>query len=187
MALTKPTGAWTYEDLVSLPDDGRRYEIIDGELFELPSPTSAHALVIMALVRMLLPLLDALRGDVLVAPLDVFFGGANPVQPDLVIVLPEGPARIVTRGVAGAPDLLIEVLSPSNRPHDREIKRALYAAGGVREYWLVDPEARTLEILQLSGNRYQQASFSSGEGMATSPVLGQLPIPMQELFARIDA
>ncbi|MFN8678575.1 MAG: Uma2 family endonuclease [Thermomicrobiales bacterium] len=142
MALTKPAGTWAYADLTALPDDQIRYEIIDGELFEMLSPTLAHARAIMALIRLLPPLLDRLGGTLLTAPLDVFFAGANPVQPDLVALLPDSRARGVRRGVEGPPDLLIEVLNPSKRAHDLVRKRQLYARGGVREYWIVDPEQR---------------------------------------------
>ena len=118
MAQTKPAGTWTYEDLISLPEDGRRYEIIEGELYEMPSPGSAHAFVIATLIRLLIPLVENLGGRWCTAPIDVFLPGANPVQPDILVILPSGPAQIVPRGIEGAPDLVIEVLSLSNRGHD---------------------------------------------------------------------
>lgn len=186
MALTKPTGAWTYEDLASLPDDGHRYEIIEGELYEMSGPSFDHAAVVANLITMLIPMISGLRGRWFTAPLDVFFTGANPVQPDLLAVLPGWQGDTSKRGIEGAPDLVVEVLSPSNRQHDVVRKRALFAAGGVREYWIVDPEAGTLEILQLSGKRFQQADFCSGEAIAASPLLGPLPIPTAELFAGIE-
>ena len=109
MALTKPGGTWSYADLAALPDERARYEIIDGELFEMPSPTLAHARAVMALIRLLLPLLDRLGGTLFTAPLEVFFAGADPAQADLVALLPGSRARPVRRGVEGPPDLLIEV------------------------------------------------------------------------------
>ena len=187
MAQTKPAGTWTYEDLFSLPDDGRRYEIIEGELYEMPSPSSAHAFVIAALIRLLMPLADNLGGQWCTAPIDVFFPGANPVQPDILVILPGGPARIVPRGIEGAPELLVEVLSPSNRGHDLLTKRALYARAGVREYWLVDPEARTIEILALDGDAFHLTVTASGDETPISPLFGPLPITVGDLFAGIDA
>ena len=89
MAITKPAGSWTYDDLFSLPNDGRRYEIIEGELCEMPSPTSAHGVTIRNLMFLLGPVIDVLRGWLLTAPLDVFFPGADPVQPDIVVLLPD--------------------------------------------------------------------------------------------------
>lgn len=186
MTLTKPAGTWTYEDLFSLPDDGQRYEIIDGELFEMPSPGSAHALIVAALIRVLMPLVEGLGGRWVTAPLDVFFAGANPVQPDFLAVLPSGPARIVTRGVEGPPDLIIEVISPSNRLHDVLTKRALYGRGGVREYWIVDPEARTIEILTLDRDALHLALSASGMDPLVSPLLGELPVLVDDLFPTIE-
>ncbi len=186
MALTKPPGAWTYDDLQALPDDGRRFEIIEGELYEMPSPTSPHALAIAALIRLLIPLMDKLGGTCLTAPLDVFFPGADPVQPDFMVILPDGDARIVTRGVEGAPDLVIEVLSPSNRVHDLLTKRALYARAGVREYWIVDPEARTLQMLGLDRDAFHEMVAASGTDHPVSPLFGPLPVAVNEIFPTID-
>ena len=144
MAITKPAGSWTYEDLFSLPDDGRRYEIIEGELYEMPAPNLVHATVVMNLIALLLPIVSSLDGRLFTAPLDVFFQGADPVQPDIVVILPGWSGNLPLRGPEGAPDLLIEVLSPANRGHDLLTKRALYARAGVREYWIVDPTNRTV-------------------------------------------
>ncbi len=187
MALTKPAGAWTYDDLFALPDDGKRYEIIEGELYEMPSPGSAHALTILKLILAIHPLIARLGGEVMTAPLDIFFIGANPVQPDLLAILPGGSSRIVPRGVEGPPDLIVEVLSPSNRGHDRLTKRALYARAGVREYWIADPEARTLEIFVLDRDAFHLAVAASGDERPVSPLLGLLPVAVAELFPTIDA
>lgn len=182
----KPAGTWTYEDLFDLPDDGTRYEIIEGELYEMPAPYLAHALAIANLISMLIPLVARLGGQWLTAPLDVFFQGANPVQPDIVVVLPGRSARFVKRGVEGPPDLLIEVLSPSNRVHDILTKRALYARGGVREYWIVDPDARTIEILTLDHDVRHQGTVSSGSDTPISSLFGPLPIEAGHLFGDLD-
>ena len=187
MAQTKPAGTWTYEDLFSLADDGRRYEIVEGELFEMPSPGSAHALVIAALIRLLMPLVENLGGRWCTAPIDVFFPGANPVQPDILAIVPGGPAEIVPRGIEGAPDLVIEVLSPSNRGHDLLTKRALYARAGVQEYWLVDPDARTIEILTLDRDAFHLAVTASRQETPESPLLGPLPTTADDLFAGVES
>ncbi|MBA3450430.1 MAG: Uma2 family endonuclease [Chloroflexia bacterium] len=187
MALTKPAGAWTYEDLVALPDDGHRYEIIEGELYEMPAPNMIHATVVANLIAMLIPLVTRLGGRWYTAPLDVFFQGADPVQPDIVVIFPGWSGNLPLRGVEGAPDLLIEVLSPSNRGHDLLTKRSLYARAGVREYWLVDPDARTLEILALDRDALHLVSSTSGKEIPESPLFGSLSVTVDVMFAGIDA
>jgi Uma2 family endonuclease len=94
---------------------------------------------------------------------------------------------LTQRGIEGAPDLLIEVLSPSNRGHDLLTKRALYARAGVREYWLVDPEVRTIEILTLDRDAFHLAVAASGDESPISPLLGPPPVTAADLFAGIDA
>ena len=185
MAVTRPIGTWTYEDLFALPDDGKRYEIIMGELFELPSPGLAHATVIANLISMLIPLVSKLGGLWRTGPLGVFFSDADPVLPDIIVLLPEGKARPTDRGVAGPPDLVVEVLTPSNRVHDLLRKRALYGLAGVREYWIVSPEARTLEILILDRDALQTVATASGADYVSSPLFGT-KFWLSEVFAGLD-
>ena len=107
MAITKPAGTWTYEDLFSLPDDGRRYEIIEGQLHEMPAPNLVHATVVMNLITLLLPIVSSPNGRLFTAPLDVFFQGADPVQPDIIVILPGWswePATARPRRRARSPD-----------------------------------------------------------------------------------
>ena len=186
MAITKPAGSWIYEDLFSLPDDGRRYEIIEGELCEMPSPTSAHGVTIRNLMFLLGPVIEMLRGWLLTAPLDVFFPGADPVQPDIVVLLPDSNASLVVRGIEGPPDLLVEVLSPSNRGPDLLTKHALYARAGVREYWIVDPMSRTIEVLTLDRDAFHTAQVAAGQDTVVSPLLGGMAFPLATVFARLD-
>ena len=121
----------------------------------------------------------------LTAPLDVF-EGADPVQPDIVVLLPESAASGAGRGVEGAPDLLIEVLSPSNRGHDVLTKRALYARAGVREYWIVDPESRVVEVLTLDRDAFHTVQRASGDDPVISSLLEEATIPAAVIFAGVD-
>ncbi|HEU5432313.1 MAG TPA: Uma2 family endonuclease [Thermomicrobiales bacterium] len=187
MALTKPApGHWRYEDLFDLPDDGRRYEIIEGELYEMPAPSWAHQTILYNLVLLLDPLIKAFGGMLRFAPLDTFFPGANPVQPDILVVLPDGGARPSQRGLEGQPDLVIEVISPSNRVHDLLTKRALYARAGVREYWLIDPDARRIDIHALDRDALHLVQSAAGDDVLISPLLTGAAIPAAAIFAGID-
>lgn len=187
MALTKPAGAWTYDDLFSLPDDGRRYEIIEGELYEMPAPNLNHATIVMNLISLLLPVVAALGGRMYTAALDVFFQGADPVQPDILAILPGWQGRLPQRGPEGAPDFVIEVLSPSNRGHDLLTKRALYARAGVREYWIVDPMSRTVEVLVLDRDAFHTVQTAAGDDSVVSSLLDGATFDLDAMFAGIDA
>jgi Uma2 family endonuclease len=185
MAVAKAAGTWTYEDLLALPEDGRRYEIIEGELYELPAPSLDHAMILANLVLLLGPLVRSLGGTFFFAPLDVFFQGADPVQPDILAILPGWGGELRSRGPEGAPDLVIEVLSPSNRGRDLLTKRALYGRAGVREYWIVDPAARSVEILTLHEDALHTAYASTGSGTITSPLLNSA-LALEAIFANVE-
>jgi len=187
MALTKPApGQWRYEDLLALPDDGRRYEIIEGELYEMPAPSWAHSTVVINVIALLLPMVRTLGGLLRTAPIDVFFPGADPVQPDIIVVLPDSEARPSKRGLEGRPDLVVEVISPSHRGHDLLTKRSLYAQAGVREYWLIDPDARRIDLLALERDALHLVRSATGDDIVISPLLAA-EIPAAAIFADIDA
>ncbi len=187
MALRRPERSWTYEDLAALPDDGKRYEIIEGELFELTGPNLRHAKVISNLFFFVGPVARAGGGEIFSAVFDVFFQGANPVEPDMVVVLPDADSRQVMRGVEGAPDLVVEVLSPSNRTHDLLTKRELYRRGGVREYWMVDPEDRSIEVVAFGGSGAGISRTFRGGDRVVSGALPALGFAAAEAFAGLDA
>jgi Uma2 family endonuclease len=129
---------------------------------------------------------QALGGRVVTAPLDVFFQGADPVQPDIVVLLPESAAVGAGRGVEGVPDFLIEVLSPSNRGHGLLTKRALYARAGVREYWIVDPASLSVELLTLDRDAFHTVQRASGDDAVISSLLGEAAFPLPAIFAGVD-
>lgn len=185
MATRQPEHYWTYEDLLDLPDDGRRYEIIEGVLYEMPAPNLDHASVIMNLIlNVFAPLVRSLGLCMFTAPVEVFLGEGNPVQPDLVILSPEHRHLRSARGVEGPPPLVVEVLSPSNPEHDRLVKRGLYARAGIPEYWIVSPEAAVIEVLTLDGDRYRTHARVAGDETLTSTVLPTLASPAEIAFAR---
>lgn len=184
MAMRRPEpGYWTYDDLKTLPDDGRRYEIVEGVLCEMTGPSSPHAVSVRNLIALLLPVFAALRMEWFTAPLDVFFSGANPVQPDLLAYFRGGATRRSLRGIEGPPDFVVEVLSPSTRGHDLLTKRTLYARAGVREYWLVDPEAQTIEVLALEGQGLQSILVAAGDEVVRSALFPDVAFPASAVFA----
>lgn len=156
--------------------------------YELPAANTDHAQIITNLmVYFFGPLIKALEIRLFTAPVDTFVRDGNPVQPDLLILLPEQRDLVAKRGVEGPPALVVEVLSPSNPEHDRITKRALYARAGVREYWLVSPEAATIEILVLAGDRYDVHARVGGDEPLTSPTLPALTGTAAQVFAGLGA
>jgi Uma2 family endonuclease len=180
----KPPGAWTYEDLFSLPED-KRYEIVEGALHEMPSPSVDHQTILLNLLFLLGPVIQRLQGRLFPSPLDVFFPGADPVQPDILVLLPGWRGTLEQRGPQGAPDMAIEILSPSNRNHDLLTKRALYGSAGVRECWIVDPERKTVDVLTLEGDALVTAQTASGDEAVVSPLLGGGSFPLPAIFANV--
>jgi Uma2 family endonuclease len=145
MAMPAHTLEWTADMARALPDDGSRYEVLDGELFVTPAPSLRHQFVIGRLFRILSDYADANRaGLVMLSPADIEFSPRRLVQPDLFVApcTEREPAswRDITRL-----ELAIEVLSPSTARADRHVKRRLYQSQGVPEYWVVDPDARLIE------------------------------------------
>ena len=184
MVLQRPQpGNWTYEDLLALPDDGKRYEIIAGELFEMTGPDGVHALAVRNLIDLLLPWFKVTSMEWFTAPLDVFFGAANPVQPDLVAFTRDGQWRLSRRGIDGVPTLVVEVLSPSTRGKDLVTKRALYQQSGVEEYWLVDPANGSVEVLALEQGFLRTFCRAEGDEPVRSRLFPDLAFPARAVFA----
>jgi Uma2 family endonuclease len=137
---------WTVDDLQGLPDDGQRYEVIDGELFVTPAPSFSHQRVLGILHRLIADYLDRERvGYVFFAPADVIFSSARGVQPDLFVVPGVGGRSPKSFGEVKRLLLAVEASSPSTARADRVVKRALYRDEGVPEFWIIDLDARTFE------------------------------------------
>ena len=180
---SKSAGGWTYEDLLQLPDDGKRYELVDGELYEMTVPNLKHQLLSIQLITLLLPHVTQGSGWILHTHTRVFLPGGRMVQPDLIVLLPGGKWSFIERGVEGAPDLVIEILSPSNPERDRIDKRRWYAEAGIREYWIVSPEAAIIEVLTLSDGAYVTHVRAGGDESVTSSVLTGLSFHASQAFA----
>ena len=180
--------AWTYSDLVALPEDQLRHELIDGEHIVSPSPNTGHQTISLNLVRLLLPYLDQHRpGELLYAPFDVKLSPFTVLVPDLVYFTTERFARVVNeKHATAAPDLVVEILSPGTRRRDKGRKRAVYDREGVREYWIVDPEARSITVLRRPGADAGLTDVTvltlAKDETLESPLFPGLQIPLREVF-----
>ncbi len=140
---------YTYQDYLTIPEDtSRRHEIVDGELFVTPAPRARHQQVVTNLARILGTLaVGHGLGEVFVGPITVHLHDEGVVEPDVLFVRGDRLGIVDPEGaVNGPPDLVVEVLSPSNRSYDRTIKRKLYMENGVAELWIIDANERTVEI-----------------------------------------
>jgi Uma2 family endonuclease len=178
-------GEWTYSHYAALPDEGKRYEIIDGVLYLMPpSPNESHQGVVAWLVMyLMIHIKVAGRGNVYPAPFDVELTFNTVVQPDIVVVLNESLQKIIPSHVVGAPDLVVEVLSPGTARHDRVKKYNAYARARVREYWIVDPRKETVEVMSLEGETYHAIGVFSGEQKIPSLVIPDFPVQVKQFFA----
>ncbi len=179
--------ALTYQDYAALPDDGKRYEIHDGELSVMTAPTSLHQIVSANLFDLLRAHVKARHlGLVLYAPLDVILSDTPSettiLQPDLVYLDDVRLEALRLRGVEGAPTLAVEILSPSTAGIDRNRKRALYARYGVPYLWLVDPEARELAAHVLDSGEYHLAARVSGSEPVALPPFTDLGLVLSALW-----
>src|SRR5437667_5908234 len=146
MGMPETSGRWTRDMVLALPDDGKRYELFDGELLVTPAPSVVHQQAVTALLERLLPYVRAHGiGKLLTSPADLSLDGEQLAQPDLFVApLGSGPTPTRWEDVPN-PILVIEVLSPSTARYDRVVKRRRYQRTGIPEYWIVDLDARAVE------------------------------------------
>jgi Uma2 family endonuclease len=174
---------FNYHDYLQLPED-KRYEILDGELFVVPAPNIRHQRIAIRLQSRLFEHVEHYHlGELLAAPCDVLLSDENVVQPDILFVVKERLGMIGKANIPGAPDLVVEILSPGGRRKDLEIKRKIYARFGAREYWIVDPDADTVEVLALSESGYITVGVYRESQCLSSPLLPDLNLPLREIFA----
>ena len=174
----------SYEDYSALPDDGLRYEIVDGWLFAEPSPRRPHQEVAGNLYVALRAHVDGQRlGKVYIAPFDVILDERTVVVPDLVFIGRDRLGIVAERGVEGPPDLVVEILSPGTARRDRVRKLNAYARYGVPWYWLIDPEAKTVEVLELVGGVYRLATAVGGDDELRPGIFPGLTIALLDLWA----
>ena len=182
MVITAPVRKLTYADYCLTPND-ERYELMDGELIMVPAPGESHQIVAMELGALLHVFVKARGlGRVFSAPYDVVLSDTDIVQPDLLFVSNERAHIRTPTNIRGAPDLVVEILSPSTAERDRTLKRALYAEYGVQEYWLVDPDTKTVTVLVLDAGAFAEAAcYGTGQTL-TSPILPGFTANLDDLF-----
>jgi Uma2 family endonuclease len=188
-AKTKPTTKksatrrWTFEELAAeLPESNQPTELWDGELIMSPAPSFFHQEIVTRFYKFLDAWVAKERaGKVSLAPLDMILAPRRAVQPDVVFISNERRA-IIGDKLTGAADLVAEIISPESRRRDRFDKRDLYEQHGVKEYWLIDPEAQTVEVLHLVRGEYQLVGrWHPGEN-AASKLLPGFKVPVGDLF-----
>jgi Uma2 family endonuclease len=169
-----------YSDYAGIPPDGKRYEILDGELYVTPAPSPLHQRVSKRLQRQLEAYFEGrAQGEVFNAPIDVILTASDVVQPDLVVVTEA--RQISQRGIEGPPMLVVEVLSPSSRDQDRSTKARRYAQLGIRHYWVVDPDIPRLECYRAESGGYTLLVEGEGRASLSHPDFPDLTIQLQHL------
>ncbi len=173
---------FTYKDYLQLPED-KRYELIEGEFFMVPSPSWSHQTISTNLFRVLDGYVKSHKlGEVRYAPLDVVLSEENVLQPDILFISKERFNIITDKNVQGAPDLVIEILSSTTAEKDKGLKQKLYAKFGVREYWLVDPDKETIEVLTLAEEGFESIKAYQGGEILESPLLKGISLNVTEIF-----
>ena len=177
------TTKMTYDQLCLLPDDRQRHELFDGELIVTPAPRPRHQRILGRLHSKLTAWIEAHSlGEVFLAPLDVLFDEHTVLEPDILFIRQSRLDIIGEEAIQGAPDLVVEILSPSTFYYDLRKKMAVYSRFGVREYWIVDPEMQTIELHRLTDKGLQlDRRFSSPETFQ-SPLLPGFEMLVSSIF-----
>ena len=173
---------FTHEDYLQLPED-KRYELMEGKFYMVPSPGWSHQTILKKLFRTLDDyVMDGKLGELRFAPLDVVFSQEDVVQPDILFILKEHSHIITEKNIQGAPDLIIEILSATTAERDKGLKRKLYAKYGVKEYWLVDSDKQSIEVMKLGEAGFEPVGIYRKEETLVSPLLKGLHLNLEEVF-----
>ncbi len=179
-----PQGEWTFADWELLPEDDNRYEIIEGVLYMTTAPKDFHQWIISRIItRVGIPTEDQGLGQWRVAPIGVLMPGADPVQPDFLIILKENFGIVHDGRIRGVPDVIVEVLSPGSVDYDEGVKLEAYARAGVPEYTVIDPRARKLRLYALQEpGAYLPAREFAGDDTVTFACLPSISFRLGVLF-----
>ncbi len=184
MRLLEKEKKYTVEDYEKLPE-GSPYQLIEGELIMSPSPSFEHFRTSKKVfIRLYRLLEEAGKGEVIYAPLDLYLDEENVYQPDIMVVLKGSKAKITSKGVYGPPDVVVEILSPSNAYYDLIVKKENYQKAGVREYWIIDPLRESFEIYENTEKGFMLTSSAREKGKVFSKVL-ELELDLSEIFKEV--
>lgn len=180
-----PQGHWNHDLWEMLPDDGHRYEVIDGVLYRSTVPSFFHQWIGLRLVELVgTPAMQQSLAIPFFSPIGVLMPGCDPVQPDFGLIRTANRGIIRDRRIRGVPDLLVEILSPSNRAYDEQVKLEAYGRAGLPEYAIVDPENRSLRLYQLGGEgKYGSPRQAHGEERVHFACLPTIEFAVGDLFA----
>lgn len=170
----------TYDDYAQIPDDGRRWEVLDGNPYVNPAPGSDHQRKSRRLLHALEAWFEPRGGEVFYAPIDVLLGPNDVCQPDLVVVT--DPSQVSPRGIEGAPTLLVEIASPATRNYDRITKSRRYAERGVAHYWILDPELGSIDCYRNSESRWESIGNFRRDQTLIHPDFPGLSIPLETIW-----
>lgn len=174
--------SYTYEDYTKLPE-GAPYQLIGGNLIMIPSPTPYHQEISRKLEFKIISFIQKSDlGQLYHAPLDVFLGDKEVYQPDIMFISREREGIIGKKMIKGAPDIIIEILSPFTAYYDLRKKYRIFEQSGVKEYWIVDPELKKVEIYENENNKFKIKSEAEGKGNVSSKVLDGFTISLSEIF-----
>jgi len=178
------TQVWTYEDILAKLPAESRYEIINGELIDMsPAPNPEHQSILKKLFRAMDTFIESKQlGEVNFAPYDVILDQRNVVQPDIFFIAKANVGRVSSKGYEGVPNLTVEIISPSSHYRDTVEKKALYERFGVKEYWLIDPANRVMEVFSLQNGQYALHAFVAEEGKASSALLEGFEVDSSNIF-----
>jgi len=183
MSSTTLSSLTTYDDYRTLPDDGKLHQIIEGKLYMTPVPTPEHQDILLNLATSIRDFAKKHRlGKVYTAPIDVILSMTDVIQPDIIFVAKDRLRIVTEKNIVDAPDLIIEIISPSTESIDRNKKFSLYEKHGVKEYWLADPARKEIQQYLLKESSYHLTSTSAAAQKLSSEVLAGFSITPSEVF-----
>ncbi|MFZ8786239.1 Uma2 family endonuclease [Thermocrinis sp.] len=173
---------YSAQDFERLPEGPPYYQLIEGALIMSPAPSYSHQRTVGKVFLKLSRLLEEKgQGEVLISSIDVYLDEKNVFQPDIVVLLKEGKAKVEEKGIFGPPDVVVEILSPSTAYYDLIVKKEVYERAGVKEYWILDPNRKTFEIYKNTEEGLKLSSQAREKGKVLSEIL-DLEIDLKDIY-----